>query len=150
MKTFGKIVGIIGLLIVIVFAGVIGKNIGKSTVNNYEQGKIDGAIEETLIETSTKVNKQLPIMVDSDTRLDTTICYGKQIHYKYTMINISENELDKKAFQNGMESLLAKNQCNNKNMVKMLEMGVEYFYMYFDKNGILIATIHINKKTCGL
>ena len=32
----------------------------------------------------------------------------------------------------------------------MLKMGVEYFYMYFDKNGILIATIHINKKTCGL
>lgn len=150
MKTLGTVAGIIGLLIVIAFAGSIGKIIGKSTVKNYEQGKADGAIEEILIEITKKINSQLPIMVDPETRLDTTICYGKQMHYKYTMVNYSENELDKEAFQNEMATMLAKNQCNNENMVKMLKMGVKYYYNYFDKNGILIATIIISKKNCGL
>ncbi len=150
MKTLGTVAGIIGLLIVIAFAGSIGKIIGKSTVKNYEQGKADGAIEEILIETTKKINSQLPIMVDQETRLDMTICYGKQMHYKYTMVNCAENELDKEAFQNEMATVLVKNQCNNENMVKMLKMGITYYYNYFDKDGILIATIKISKKNCGL
>ena len=150
MKTLGKVAGIIGLLLVIAFAGSIGKIIGKSTVKNYEQGKADAAIEEILTETSKKINSQLPIMVDQETRLDTTICYGTQMYYKYTMVNYSKNDLDTEAFQNEMTTMLAKNQCNNENMVKMLRMGVTYYYNYFDKNGILIATINISKKNCGL
>jgi len=150
MKTFGKVAGIIGLLIVIAFAGSIAKIIVKSTVKKYEQGKADRTVEEILIKITKKINSQLPIMVDPDTRLDTVICYGKQMHYKYTMINYSENESNKKALQNEATSTLAKNHCNNKNTVKMLKMGVEYYYIYFDKNGILIATINISKKNCGL
>jgi hypothetical protein len=154
MKTLGKVAGIIGLLIIIAFAGsigkIIGKSIGKSTIKNYEQGKVDGAIEEKLIEISKKINSQLPIMVDPDTRIDTTICYGEKMLYKYTMVNYSENELDKSAFKNEMATMLAKNQCNNGNMVKMLKMGVEYYYVYSDKNGTHIATINISKKNCGL
>ena len=56
MKTLGKVAGIIVLLIVIAFAGSIGKIIGKLTVKNYEQGKADGAVEEMLIETMKKIN----------------------------------------------------------------------------------------------
>lgn len=149
MKTLGKIGAVIGLLIVVAFAGAIGKNIGKSTVKNYEQGKLEGAIEETLIATSQQINKQLPMMIDSETRLDTTMCAGKHVAYKYTMINLTEKDIDKIAFTNEIKTMLMKNQCSNENMIKMLKMGVQCNYMYQDRNGILLATININKSHCG-
>lgn len=55
--------------------------------------------------------------------------------YKYTMVNIAENGIDKVAFQNKMESILVKNQFSNENMVKMLKRDVSYNYMYQDKTG---------------
>jgi hypothetical protein len=150
MKTLGIVVAIIAVLLAVVFAKGVGKIVGKSAVDNYNQGKIDGQIEKKLLETSKQINVQLPIMVDKETRLDSTICLGKQLHYKYTMVNYSESTTDKVAFKNDITALLAKNQCNNDNMLKLLKMGVEYYYNYSDKNGVLIAIINISKKNCGL
>ncbi len=149
MKTLGKIGAVIGLLIIIALASAIGKNIGKSAVKNYEQGKIDGAIEEALLEASQQINKQLPMMVDSETRLDVTMCAGKHVAYKYTMINVSETEIDKIDFENKIKAQLVKNQCSNENTIKMLKMDVRYNYTYLDRNGILLAAININKSHCG-
>lgn len=150
LKTIGMIFAVLGLLIVIAFAGAIGKNIGRSTVKNIERGKLDAALEETLMTTSLQINKQLPMMVDSETRLDTTICAGKHIAYKYTMINLLDKDLDVNAFTNEIKTMRLKDQCRNENMVKMLKLGVQYSYIYQDRNGALLATININKSDCGL
>lgn len=150
MKTFGKVMAVIGVLLVIVFAKGIGKMVGKSTVDSYSQGKIEAAVEQTLLETSKQINAQLPMMVDKETRLDATVCAGKYLNYKYTLINISENDIDKKAFVNEVKPTLVKNQCGNEKMVKMLKMGVQYDYMYQDRDGILLGTINVSKSDCGL
>lgn len=150
MKTLGKIALTIGLLIVVIFAMSIARVIVKSTFNNHKQGKADKAVEELLKDFAKEINSQAPIMVDPATRFDMAMCYGKTMHFKYTMINSSEyNELDKEVFKNVAMPTLVKNQCNNKKVVEMLKMGVEYDYIYFDKNGIHITTIHISEKNCG-
>lgn len=150
MKTLKIVVAIIVVIFSLAFAKGIGKVVGKSVATNYNQGKAEGAIEKTLLEISKQTNAQLPIMVDNETRLDTTVCLGKQLHYKYTMVNYSENAIDKAIFRNDITARLANYQCNNDNMVKLLKMGVEYYYIYFDKNGALIMTINISKENCGL
>lgn len=151
MKTFGKVMAVIGVLLVIVFAKGIGKMVGKSTVDSYNQGKIESAVEQALLETSKQINAQLPMMIDKKTRLDATVCAGKHLNFKYTLINISENDIiDKKAFVNEAKSMLVKNQCGNEKMVKMLKMGVQYDYMYQDRDGILLGTINVSKSDCGL
>lgn len=149
LKVLGTICAAIGLLIVMAFAGEIGKIMGRSTVKNYEQGKLDATIEETLMEASQQINKQLPMMVDSETRLDTTICAGKHVLYKYTMIGLSAKDLDIISFNDEIKTMLVKNQCSNENMVKMLKFGVQYSYMYQDRDGNLITTINIDKRACG-
>jgi hypothetical protein len=149
MKTFGKIMAVIGILLVIVFAKEIGKMTGKSAVDNYNQGKLEGAIEKTLLETSKQINAQLPTMVDKETRADTTMCVGKHMIYKYTMVNLSEKDIDKNAFKNEIKSMLVKNQCSNENMIKMLKMDVQYDYMYQDRDGNLLATVNVSKGDCG-
>lgn len=107
-------------------------------------------IEKLLIEGSKKINTQLPTMVDADTRLDTTMVIGNQMHYKYTMINASAKDIDKKATTKELKSMLVANQCGTDNMLKLLRMGVSYHYMYQDKNGNIISTIKVSKKDCGL
>jgi len=149
MKTLGKVAAVIAVLLAFAFAKGFGKFAGKATLDSYNQSKVEGTIEKTLLETSRQINAQLPTMVDKETRLDTTMCLGKQLHYKYTMINFSEKDIDKAAFKNEITSMLVKNQCNNDSMVKMLRLGVEYYYMYFDRNGSLIAAISISKNNCG-
>ncbi len=93
MKTIWKVVGFIVFILVISFAGTIGKLVGKSTVGNYYEGKHDAEIKETLLKTSKEINSQLPIMVDDETRLDTTLVLDKQLYYKYTLVNIKPNEI---------------------------------------------------------
>jgi hypothetical protein len=66
------------------------------------------------------------------------------------MINLSDKDMDKTAFQNEVKITLVKNQCGNENMVKMLKMGVQYDYMYQDRDGNLLAIINVSKKDCGL
>ncbi len=101
------------------------------------------------MEASQQINKQLPMMVDSETRLDTTICAGKHVLYKYTMIGLSAKDLDIISFNDEIKTMLVKNQCSNENMVKMLKFGVQYSYMYQDRDGNLITTINIDKRACG-
>jgi hypothetical protein len=120
-------------------------------VNAADKEKLsDKDIEKLLIEGSKKINAQLPTMVDADTRLDTTMVIGNQMHYKYTLINTSAKDIDKKTTTKELKSMLVTNQCGTDNMLKLLKMGVSYHYMYQDKNGIIISTIKISKKDCGL
>jgi len=115
-----------------------------------KQNFSDKDIEKLLIEGSKKINAQLPTMVDAETRLDTTMCIAKQMHYKYTMVKTTANRIDKNAFTKEARSILVNNQCNTDNTLKLLKMGVSYHYMYQDKDGKIISTIKINKKDCGL
>ena len=149
MKTFGKVMAVIGILLAIIFAKGIGKMVGKHAVDNYNQGEIDSAIEKKLLETSKQINAQLPIMVDKETRADITMSSGKHLIYKYTMVNSSERDIDKIAFKNEVKTMLVKNQCSNENMMKMLKMGVQYDYMYHDRDGNLLATVNVSKIDCG-
>ena len=89
-------------------------------------------------------------MVDEETRLDTVMAIGKQFHYKYTMVNIREKEINKKEFLSYARTHLIKNQCSNSDIRKMLKVGVSYNYVYFDKKGNVIGSIIIKKDVCGM
>jgi len=108
------------------------------------------AIENILIENSKKLNRNLPMMVDADTRGDATLAIGMQVHFKYTMVNTAVKDIDVAVFRKKMEENLIRTQRADKGAVLMLKAGVEYVFTYGDKNGDLIASIKLNKKICGI
>jgi hypothetical protein len=108
------------------------------------------AIENILIENSKKLNKNLPLAVDADTRLDATLSMGMQFHFKYTMVNTAVKDIDVAVFRKKMEENLIRTQRADKGAVLMLKAGVEYIFTYGDKNGDLIASIKLNRKICGV
>lgn len=114
---------------------------------DYKQ-KDNETIESLLLEIAYKLNEQTPIMVDSETRLDLITSIGKQMQYKYTMVNSDKNNIDSNQFKNKMRTMLTKNQCSNKNILLFLNNGVSYQYTYFDKNGLLISVVKISIDKC--
>jgi len=150
MKTITKILAIIAVLLSIAFAKSIAQIVGKSNFNNYNKDNSEIVIEKLLIDTSKKINAKVPIMVDESTRLDTTISAGNHLISKYTIVNLSEKKLNKSSLEQEMKKMLVKNQCGNEKMFNLLKMGVEYDYMYEDKDGNLIFSINIAKKDCKI
>lgn len=146
------------LVVIAWFAVSIYHNSGKEQrldkAVNEAMSKIDRnqkdneAIESLLLETATKLNKQTPIMVDSETRLDLITSIGKLMQYKYTMINYDKNNIDSNHFQNEMRTMLIKNQCSDKNVLLFLNNGVSYQYTHIDKNGLLISVVKISIDNC--
>ena len=148
MNTIWKILSGIGLLLVIVFAGSIGKIIGKTTVDRFVEGKNEGALDSVLIKAASKINANLPMMVDSETRLDSTIGINKEFRYNYTLINYSANEIDPKAIVDAMQDKLINNVCTSKDMAIFVKNSIPVTYAYFGKNGKEIAVITISPSQC--
>jgi hypothetical protein len=113
--------------------------------------KENAELEQIMIETAKKLNAQTPMMVDKETRLDAVICSGLVLHYKCTLVNLSqaEDDIDLKVLKSEMKKQFLNNQCKDENIVKTLRVGVEYYYNYFDKDGYLLATGVVNRKNCG-
>jgi hypothetical protein len=150
MKTLSKVIAIIAVLLAILFAKGVGKMVGGYTVGQFDNGSAESEFKKTLTETAKQINSQLPMMVDSETRMDAVMCVGNQLHYKYTLINYLEKDIDKAALKNELSKKLIKDSCNNDNIIKTLKVGVEYYYNYFDKDGLSVMSLHLSKKECGL
>jgi hypothetical protein len=114
------------------------------------EGKAVSAHEQILIDNSKKLNKNLPLMVDADTRLDATLAMGMQFHFKYTLVNTATKDIDVAVFRKTIEQNMIKTQRADKGAVTLLKAGVEYVYSYADKDGVLVASIRVNKKSCGI
>lgn len=125
-------------------------SIEESACQSSDRSRLETELENKILQTAKQINSQLPIMVDKETRLDTVMATGKQFHYKYTMVNVTEKEINKKDFLRYAKSHLIKNQCGNNDIKKMLKAGVSYNYVYQDKKGNLIGSVVMKKESCGL
>ena len=114
------------------------------------EGKAVSAHEQILIDNSKKLNKNLPLMVDADTRLDATLAMGMQFHFKYTLVNTATKDIDVAVFRKTIEQNMIRTNRADKGAMILLKAGVEYVCTYVDKDGVLVASIRVNKKICGI
>ncbi len=116
------------------------------TKTNLEQKEI----ENLLIENSKKLNKSLPVMIDSQTRLDTTFAVGMIMHYKCTLININSDQVDADLFRTELKSQLIKSLKADESAMFLVKIGVIIVYNYFDKNGVLITSFRLDAASFGM
>lgn len=148
MQKVIKIIGVIGLLLVFAFASGIGKLVGKSTSERFFEGKKESELNSVLIQVANDINLNLPMMVDSETRLDSTVGINKQFRYNYTMINYSAEELDPTAFTDAMQPRLINSVCTTKEMEIFMNNGIPVTYAYHGRNGKQVTTITIHPSQC--
>lgn len=133
-------------VIVTAFATAIGAAAGTYAVKDLFKGGQDG--NDRLIEVTNEVNKTLPMMIDSETRLDSTIGLNGTFTYNYTLINHSYEEIDSELFRENMESKLLANYCTSDEMKQFLENDVAISFSYFGKAGGQIAKFAYMPSDC--
>jgi hypothetical protein len=131
-------------IIIIALAAVIG-SIAGGYIYNGITGKNN--FDKILVEAANEVNKTLPIMVDSETRLDSTMALpNKEYSYFYTLINYSVDEIDAVQFEKEMRPGIINQVKTNSDLEVFRNNNVTLNYVYRDKNLSEIVKIKVTPK----
>ena len=102
-----------------------------------------------IAQVSSAVNKDLPKMVDSATRLDSTSAGpGDQFFYNYTLVSIASRDADGSGLHSFAKDLTQK-VCGSSDMQRILSLGVTAVYLYRGNDGQEIGRIPINSSNCS-
>lgn len=148
MKMVWKVLGGIGLLLAIAFSGEIGKFVGKASVDSYYSGKKEGFIDEALLKTANEINSKLPMMVDSDTRLDSTAGLNKSFRYNYTLVNHTSSSVSASDLESALGQRLINKVCTSKETQVFVKNGVTFSYAYFGNDGKQVTVISVTPSQC--
>ena len=106
------------------------------------------SIEEELQGVAETSSKDLPKMVNDETRLEKVSASGKAMHYVFTLTKYSSTQLDKEKTHSILETGLINSQCARPDMVEYLKKGVSNHFTYFGNDGEIIFEIIISKESC--
>ncbi len=130
-----------------IFGGLIGGSTG------HEIGKSSSqrvTVDEAIVEMANKLNKQLPMAVDRDTRWDSiSPGVGRQFTYYYTFVNLQSQEFDRAAWHREASSILRNKVCTNPDMEVFFKNGVSISYSYQGKDGGHVGKVTLSPSDCG-
>jgi hypothetical protein len=130
------------LLLVLLFVIYVGVDVA----NKQARGTVRGPVlDRTLVQVSSEVNKHLPYMVDSETRLEHTAPGpGKTIRIQYTMVNIDKEKCaNRTTITRAMRSAMIKRYKSEASLKRFRELGVTLDVKFFDKYGSLLTAFQV-------
>jgi len=101
-----------------------------------------------LTKTAAMLNKNGPVMLDEETRLDSVATFKNYIIYNNTMVNYSVEQLDPNQFTTLLQDIVIKPLCSNKDLKAFQDYGVTMVYRYVDKSGNFISELSKDMSTC--
>jgi hypothetical protein len=126
-----------------VMGGFIGAIIGYLAVQYFLLPLIlTPSIGKQLVEAVNEMNKNCPIMVDKETRLDNTMTFPPhKFQYNYTLLNHTKEEIDVKVLEDYVKPILLSNVRTEPRMKVFRDNDVTIVYNYKDKNGAFVLDI---------
>ncbi len=137
-----------GALLAVLLSGAIGNFVGKSSVDSYYAGKKEGSLDAALGKAASTLNANLPMMVDSETRLDASMGANKTFRYNYTLVNHTSSTVSKAQLLEALEEKLINNVCTSSDMKAFVSNGVVVYYAYYGSDGKQIAVITVPPTKC--
>jgi hypothetical protein len=132
-------------LAVAILVGVFGLILGKYIWGVFTSNQ--NSFDKMLVETANQINQNTPMIVDSETRLDSTLALpGKRFTYYFTLYNYTIDEIDAEDFEKSMRPNMLNNLKTSPDMNVFRNNNVDLQYIYRDKNGMEIVNIEINHK----
>jgi len=103
------------------------------------------SFDKQLLQTAEEINKNCPIIVDKNTRLDNTLAGpGKRFTYNYTLVNFGADDIDKDKFIAAMKPKIFNGVKTNKDMEEFRNKKVEIVYVYKSKDNKEVARIVVS------
>jgi len=94
------------------------------------------------------VSKQLPVMLDSETKLEKMSSEGNVLTYQYQLVNFLSADVDKAALDAGLTTTLVKQACSTPGLKSILDRGGTLSYLYNGKDKIRVTELRIDAKNC--
>ncbi len=107
-----------------------------------------GTAEPNLKQIAVEINKQLPMMADSSTRVDSAIGMNRTLQYNLTLVEYSDEELDPSGIEKAMTPGLTTNICTTEGLRVLAKQDVTFIYAYHGKNGKLVTKVTILSPQC--
>ena len=107
------------------------------------QVESEESLESLLQRTEAELKGHYPLMVDSATRLDAVTVGVDRLHYHYSLLNASLEDLDLDATRSALTPVV-REQAQNMSFLKLLmEKGATISFHYSDKDGKEITVIDV-------
>jgi len=98
---------------------------------------------------ASEFNKNLPMQVDSETELLSTMGTEGTFTYVYRLINLTREEIDTESFVSEMQPNLTNYACNDPEVrKKFLNEEIDLEYKYLDMENIPIEVIPVTLSDC--
>ncbi len=102
------------------------------------------SFDDILKQASNEINKNCPMVVDSETTLNnTTILPGRIFQYNYRMSNLSKDSIDVEYFKETMKPPIINSVKTNPDLKQFRDKGVTLTYSYVDMDGKFVAKITV-------
>ncbi|CAA9259108.1 MAG: hypothetical protein AVDCRST_MAG42-2621 [uncultured Chthoniobacterales bacterium] len=135
---------------VVAVAALVGAVVGKTLVQQYFESRKGRSFETAISEISRQMNATLPMQVDKDTRLDSTVSGpGRRLTYLYTLVGATADDIDAAALTAAMRPQLINSYRTTPEMATLRDGAVELNYMYRDKQGRHITTMVVTPNDIG-
>ncbi len=102
-------------------------------------------IERALTMASNEANKNVPLMLDAETRLDgTSAGPGRVLIYNYTLVNVTKGEgLNTQKFEEVTRPNIIREYKTTPGLKALREADVSMHHRFSDKDGVFIIEIVI-------
>jgi hypothetical protein len=134
----------VAAIAIVAVSAVVGSVVGSALVKSLLQ--MSGATtsaEQALAQASAEMNRNLPLMVDEFTRLDsTTALPDRKLLYKYTLVNL-QTLPDPQTIINSVRPQALANYKQSAEMAELRRIETTLVYTYCDEQGAEVARFEI-------
>jgi hypothetical protein len=102
----------------------------------------------TLRNMAREMNAQTPISLDEYTKLTSVIALQKTITFNYLLHRTNYNEINPQELNKVALENLNHSACQSKATQNLIDLGVEYVYIYFSNDGRQITRASIRSYRC--
>ena len=102
----------------------------------------------TLKKMAKEMNEQTPISLDEYTKLTSVIALQKTITFNYLLHRTNYNEINPQELNKIALENLNHSACQSKATKNLIDLGVEYVYIYFSNDGKQITRASIRSYRC--
>ena len=101
--------------------------------------------EKVLVDLSNELNKNCPLMIDAETRLDNTVALPNNIfQYNYSLIIIDKESINIDEAKTYLEQQIVNTAKTNPDLKVFRDNKTTLRYTYKDKSGVFILTIEVS------
>ncbi|MUH71637.1 hypothetical protein [Psychrosphaera haliotis] len=136
------------LLSVLSLSGCQTHNTKSTNLTNSQNAEGQVTVEQMLSLASNQLNKTLPKMIDTETRLDNSYVKGNRFYYKSTLLNYYVDNMDVDVFNEEMSENTGNYICNSSDMLFFKENKIILVYSYYDDDAKFISDVIIDTGAC--